>query len=158
MYRNTLLRAMAAVTLGVAVIGASAVAAGTSPFLGTWVLNISQSPNSGYTSETLTVTDAAGGSLHVTIDGTRVNGATSRMEYTAAGDNKSVPVTGSADVDAAKIKLNGNAVTYAFLKAGKRLRWGTLTVSANGKSMHGSVTTAMADGKRVKSPMVFDRQ
>lgn len=158
MYRNILLKAMATAAIGIAAVGVSAFAAGSSPFLGTWVLNVSQSPSSGYTSETLTVTDAAAGSMHVTIDSTRVDGATSHVEYTSAGDNKTVPVTGSPDVDAVRIKLNGNAVAFSYLKAGKRLRWGTLTVSADGKSMQGSAMAVLPDGKRVKSPMVFDRQ
>ena len=160
MYRDTILKTISAAAFAImaGAIGIAAAASASSAFLGTWVLNVSQSANAALTSEAMTITQAASGGLHVIIERTGTDGAKDRMEYTTAEDGKTVPVTGNPVVTAVRVKVIGNSATYSFWSKGKRLRWGALTISADGKRLAGYASTALADGKRVKSTLVFDRR
>jgi len=163
MKRMTFIKVIALTTvaaLGVITLASSADA--PSPFVGTWVLNISKStfdPGPPLKSHTFRIAQVRGGGFHETIDYVEGNGSAIHLDFTAAFDGKYVPLTGSAEAKSVSItQVNPTTVQYVFKKAKKRVEWGTFTVSDDGKTMQGALSGKEADGTVWKYQYFFDRQ
>lgn len=152
--------ALAATTALIIMCGA-ALADTPNPFVGTWVLNVAKStfdPPPPLKSHHVATTLAPGGGLHNVIDIVEADGSRTHLEYTTALDGKAVPVTGYPYADSVAVsQVNARTLKEVFLKAGKEVETGTITVSANGKTMQGPISGT--DGKvSWKYHYVFDRQ
>lgn len=107
---------------------------------GTWKLDTAKShcvgtPNAA--SNTAVVTEASG-ATHYVIDFTEADGTNTHLDFTAATDGKSVPVSGSPDyVDAVKMtEPKPGQRHFVFSKAAQRVEWDTFTMGTDGKQIH----------------------
>jgi len=144
------------------IMGNASSADGPNPWIGKWTLDLKKSTfhpgSSGVKSQTITVTDAAGGVTHNVIDTVGADGSTYHVEYTSANNGKSVPTTGDPDSDSiVSTSLNLNAVKSVWLKAGKVTAAGTLTMSKGGKSFQGPYSGTNADGSKWNNHLVYVR-
>ncbi|MDP9010350.1 MAG: hypothetical protein M3N91_16885 [Pseudomonadota bacterium] len=132
-----------------------------SPFVGTWVLKVEKStfdPPQPPKSQTVTVTEAPGGGSHIAIDYVYADGSGSHMEYTTLLDGKAVPVTGSPYVDSMiATQVTPRTIKDVYMKDGKPVSTGTVTVSKNGKTMQGPFSGTNANGVW-KDRYIFVRQ
>jgi len=151
------------VTAAAVLMSTSATSDTSNPFLGKWALDLEKStfhpPPSGMKSQTIIVTDAAGGGTHNVIDTVGADGSTFHVEYTSANDGKSVPTTGDPDSDSiVQTSINSKTVKSVWLKAGKVTAAGTLTISKSGKTFRGPFHGTNADGSKWKNYLVYVRQ
>jgi hypothetical protein len=134
----------------------------SSPFVGTWVLNIAHSifdPGPPLKSHTFRIAQVRGGGFHDTIDYVKGDGSTIHLDFTAAFDGKYVPLTGSAEAKSVSVtQVNPTTFKYVFKKARKPVESGTFTVSKDGKTMQGTLSGKEADGTVWKYHYVFDRR
>jgi len=145
-------------------VGGLAFAADTapSPFIGTWVLNVSKSKFEGapaVKSYSITISDAGGGKLHNVAQWVEGSGAKGQSEYTASADGKPTPVTGYANADAVVVRSKDPRSTHmSMLKGGKEVEWGRYKVSADGKTMHGTEGGTDETGTKYKWTEFFEKQ
>jgi hypothetical protein len=152
-----------AATAALAIMSTASSADAPNPFIGKWALDLQKSTfhpgPSGMKSQTVTVTEASGGTTHTVIDTLGADGSTYHVEFTSGNNGKPVPTTGDPDSDSVALtSLNPNAVKEVFLKAGKPTGTGTLTVSKSGKAFQGSFHGTNADGSKWHNHLVFVRQ
>jgi hypothetical protein len=150
-------------TAALMIMSAASSADAPGPFIGKWALDLEKSTfhpgPSGIKSQTVTVTQAPGGASHTVIDTVGADGSTFHSEFTSASDGKSVPTTGDPDSDSVILTTqNPNKVNEVFMKAGKPVGTGTLTVSKSGKTMHGPFHGTNADGSQWNNHFVYVRQ
>jgi hypothetical protein len=88
-----------------AAMGLTAAAQAPDPLIGTWKLDLAKSTfKPGPAPKSLTVViEAAGKGIKVAVDGVGGDGTPVKFGYTSMRDGKDVPVTGSANFDAAAI-------------------------------------------------------
>jgi len=159
----TFIRALALTTAAALTVISVASSADTpSPFVGTWVLNVAKStfdPPPAPKSQTVTITQAAGSTTHVTIDTVEADGSSDRVDYTTGTDGKAVPVTGAPNIDSMTNTLvNPRTAKTVYMKAGKVVSSGIFTVSKSGKTMQGPLSGPNADGSVWKVHSVYARQ
>ncbi|HXZ68546.1 MAG TPA: hypothetical protein VEH07_08165 [Alphaproteobacteria bacterium] len=159
--------ALIALGFGFALLSAPANAA-TSPFAGTWVLNVSKStysPGPGPKSQTIKIEDLGGGKFKSTNDITPATGAPTHSELSYAMDGKPYsiappPAAGSPAPDAVAFKsIDATSFEVTTMKGGKPI--GTKTVvklSANGKSLTATSSGTNAEGKPVNNVVLFEKQ
>jgi hypothetical protein len=140
-----------AATAALLFMSAASFADTANPFVGKWALDLKKSTfhpgPSGIKSQTVTVTEAPGGTTHTAIDTVGADGSTYHVEFTSGNSGKPVPTTGDADSDSVAItSLNPNTAKEVFLKAGKPTATGTLTVSKSGKTFQAPMHGTNADG------------
>jgi hypothetical protein len=139
----------------------SALASGTSPYVGIWVLNTTKSNfhgDSAYQSQTMTVTDAGNGMLHYAFDMVDSAGKSSHVEYGTKLDGKSYPIANNAYFDSNKSEpLGRRKVKWTVMKDGKPVAWGIDRVSKDGKTKY-ETENWQHDGKLFNYQLVFDRQ
>lgn len=128
--------------------------------LGIWKLNEAKSKIPAGAPKNTTVTyEAAGDMIKVTVDGVDAAGQPTHSEWTGKFDNKDYPVTGEANSDVRSYKaVDKHTLDFAGKKAGKTTLSGRIVVSADGKSRTVTVTTTTADGKKVETTAVYDKQ
>jgi len=153
--------------LGVLVF--AAVAAGpplgqTSPFVGTWKLNVAKSKFEGGAppkSLTRTVT-AEGGGLKYAFEGVTADGSKVSYSFTSKLDGTDAAVTGEGmpggpDTVSLK-KVSATKTEGTMKKGGKEVGKATSEVAKDGKTTT-VVTDAKADdGKQVKATSVYEKQ
>ena len=127
-------------------------------FMGTWKLNESKSKIPAGAPKNSTVVYAqTGDEVTVTVDGMDAGKAVHHV-WTGKFDGKEHAAKGSDMHNGrAYTKLDGHTLTYTVIKDGKKLGYGKVAISADGKTR--KVTeTDMLDGKELKSVAVYDKQ
>jgi hypothetical protein len=145
--------------VGCVLAGVVAIAA-DDPQLGTWKLNETKSKIGAGTAKNSTVVYvAAGDSVKVTVDGVDGSGKPAHNEWTGKFDGKDYPVTGEPAADTRSYKkLDAHTLSFAQKKDGKMTISGKIVVSGDGKTRTVTTTTTTADGKKVSSTAVYDKQ
>jgi hypothetical protein len=142
------------------VVGATMCFAAENPTLGTWKLNEAKSKISPGTPKNLTVVYAAAGdSVKGTIDGVDGQGKPTHNEWTGKFDGKDYPVTGDPNSDTRAIKqIDGHHSDLTVKKGGKVTMTGKAVVSASGKTRTVTISGTNAEGKKITSTAVYDKQ
>jgi hypothetical protein len=142
------------------VLGGMVALAADDPFTGTWKLNAAKSKiGAGAATNNTVVYAAAGDSVKVTVDGVDGSGKPSHSEWTGKFDGKDYPVTGDASADMRSYtKVNDKTLSFSQTKGGKVILSGKIVISADGKSRTVTTETTTADGKKVASTVVYDKQ
>ena len=142
------------------VLGGLVALAADDPQMGTWKLNAAKSKiAAGAPTNNTVIYAAAGDSVKVTVDGVDGTGKAAHNEWTGKFDGKDYPVTGEATADSrAYTKVNATTLTFTQKKGGKETTSGKVVVSADGKTRTVTTTTTGADGKKVTSVAVYDKQ
>ena len=128
--------------------------------MGTWKLNEAKSKiGAGAAKNNTVVYTAAGDSVKVTVDGVDGTGKATHSEWTGKFDGKDYPVTGDATGDMRSYtRVDANTLSFSQKKDGKATLTGKIVISADGKSRTVTTTTTTADGKKVNSTAVYDKQ
>ena len=128
--------------------------------LGTWKLNEAKSKFSpGAAKNTSVVYETAGDSIKVTVDGVGTDGKPSHNEWTGKFDGKDYPLTGDPAADTRSYKkIGARTLELTNKMGGKVVVSGKIVVSADGKSRTVSISGTDADGKKVTSTAVYDKQ
>ena len=137
-----------------------AVCFAQNPNMGTWKLDEAKSKiPAGFMKNTTVVYEASGDSVKVTTDGTGRDGQPLHTEWTGKFDGKDYPLTGDPTADARSYtKVDDHTMTLANKKGGKPTTSGRIVVSADGKTRTLHVTGTDANGKKVTSHAVYDKQ
>src|SRR5262249_12354481 len=145
---------------GILCLAAAVICFAADNFMGTWKLNEAKSklaPGAG--KNTTVVYEAAGESIKVTIDGVDKDGKATHNEWTGKYDGKDYPVTGSATEDSRAVKkVDDHTLEGTIKKDGKVTITAKIAVSADGKTRTVTLHTTDADGKKVTSVSVYDKQ
>lgn len=128
--------------------------------MGTWKLNEAKSKiGAGGAKNHTVVYAAAGDSIKVTVDGTDADGKATHNEWTGKFDGKDYAVTGDPNSDTRAVqKVNDHHYNLTSKKGGKETITGTIEISADGKTRTLTMHTNDAQGKKVTSTLVYDRQ
>ena len=145
--------------LGCVLAGMVALAA-DDPNMGTWKLNQAKSKiGAGAVTNNTVVYAPAGESVKVTVDGMDASGKPSHNEWTGKFDGKDYPVTGDPNVDTRSYtRVNDRTLSFTQKTGGKVTTSGKIVVSADGKTRTVTTTVTNADGKKVNSTAVYDKQ
>ncbi|MGA2355158.1 MAG: hypothetical protein ABSG02_11720 [Terriglobales bacterium] len=149
------------ITIAVAVcFVAVAVSFASNPNMGTWKLNEAKSKFPPMSPKNNTVVyEAAGDNIKVTVDGVDGGGKPTHNEWTGKLDGKDYPLTGDPSADTRSYKkIDDRTTELTNKKAGKVTVTGRIVIAADGKSRTVTVTATDADGKKVKSTAVYDKQ
>lgn len=148
-----------AVTLAFCLLGA-AVCFAQNPFMGTWKLNEAKSKfDAGATKNTTVTYEAAGDSIKVTVDGTDASGKAVHSEWTGKFDGKAYPVTGTtAGSTRSYRKIGPRSMTFAERSGGRITTSGRIVTSPDGKSRTVTATATDANGKKIHSVAVYDKE
>jgi hypothetical protein len=154
MVRKALLRA-----LGVCVLIAAAAAA-ADPHIGTWKLNEAKSKLSpGAPKNHTVIYEAAGDQVKVTVDGVDAKGEPLHHVWTGKFDGKDYPVTGDPSQDTRAYKsVDDHTLTFEQKKGGKVMTTGRVVVAADGKSRTVTTSGTTADGQKLTTTAVYDKQ
>jgi hypothetical protein len=130
------------------------------PQLGTWKLNEAKSKiGAGAAKNDTVVYVAAGDSVKVTVTGVDGSGQRTHNEWTGKFDGKEYPVTGEPDADTRSYtKVDARTLSMIQKKGDKVTISGKIVVSGGGKTRTVTTTATTADGKKVNSTAVYDRQ
>jgi len=129
------------------------------PHMGTWKLNEAKSKFAGKARNHTVVYEPAGDQIKVTVDGVDENGNAVHNEWTGKFDGKDYPVTGDATSDTRSYRtINKNTLALTGKKGGKVTLTGRIVVSRNGKTRTVTTTTTNAQGKKVTSVAMYDKQ
>jgi hypothetical protein len=145
--------------LAVCFVGVAASFA-SNPNMGTWKLNEAKSnfPPTAPKNNTV-VYEAAGDMVKVTVDGTDSAGKPTHNEWTGKFDGKDYPLVGDPNADTRSYKkIDDHTTELTNKKDGKVTATGRIVVSADGKTRTVTVTATSADGKKMKSTAVYDKQ
>ncbi len=146
-------------TLALCLVGV-AVSFAQNPNMGTWKLNEAKSKIApGASKNTTVVYSAAGDDIKVTTDGVDASGAPVHSEWTGKMDGKEYPVTGDPTADMRSYKkVNSHTIELTNKKDGKVSATGKVVIAADGKSRTLTVTRTSADGKKITSTYVYDKE
>ena len=147
------------VLLLLAGFGAVATAA-DHPVMGTWKLNEAKSKiPAGAAKNDTVVYSASGDSIKCVTDGVGGDGKPAHGEWTGKFDGKDYPLTGDSTADSRSYTKQGaRTLSIANKKGGRVVTSGKIVVSADGKTRTVTTTTTGADGKKVTSEAVYDKQ
>jgi hypothetical protein len=128
--------------------------------LGTWKLDEAKSKiGAGAPKNTTVVYEAAGDSTKVTVDGVGADGKPSHNEWTGKFDGKDYPVTGDSTADMRSYKrINDHTLALTNKKNGKVTVTGKITVAADGKTRTVVINGKDAEGKKITSTAVYNKQ
>jgi len=128
--------------------------------LGTWRLNEAKSKISpGAPRNTTVIYEAAGDSVKVKIDGVGSDGKPTHNEWTGKYDGKDYPVTGDPSSDARSLtKIDQRTMGFNVKKGGKTTVSGRIVVAPDGKSRTVTTSGVDANGKKISSTAVYDKQ
>jgi hypothetical protein len=129
-------------------------------FTGTWKLNEAKSKlGAGAVKNTTVTYEATGDTIKVTLDGVDADGKATHDEWTGKYDGKDYPVTGNPMTDTrAYKKVNDHTLEATGKKGDKVVLTAKITVSADGKTRTVVSTQTTADGKKVTSTAVYEKQ
>jgi hypothetical protein len=131
--------------------------------IGTWKRNIEKSkvtpPNKNPVTSLTLVNMAVDGGVKQTSTGQRKDGTAIDGSFTAKYDGKEYPVIGAA-YDTISIKqIDANTFTLETKKTGGKFHTTSrMVISKDGKTMTLTLTGTNADGERVKSTYLYDKQ
>jgi hypothetical protein len=101
----------------------------------------------------------AGDNVKVTVDGVDASGKPTHSEWTGMFDGKEYPVTGgAAGTTRSYVMVNDHTLNLVDKVAGKATETGTLVVSPDGKTRTVTITETDANGNKITSTMVYDKQ
>jgi len=149
------------VLLGLVVcLAAAAVCFAADAFTGTWKLNEAKSKIPPGVQKNLTATyEDVGDSVKVTLDGIGADGKPTHDVWTGKYDGKDYPVTGNPSSDMRSYKkIDAHTLEATAKKDDKVVLAAKISVSADGKTRTVVVTQTGADGKKVTSTAVYDKQ
>jgi hypothetical protein len=154
MVRKTLFLAMGILLLHVT----AAVAA--DPNMGTWKLNEAKSKLSpGAPKNNTVVYESTGDQVKITVDGVDGKGQPLHHVWTGKFDGKDYAVTGNPASDTrAYKKVNEHTLTFDEKKGGKVVTTGRVVVAADGKSRTVTTSGTSADGQKISTTAVYDKQ
>ena len=136
------------------------VAAQSDPHVGTWILNVAKSnytPGPGPKAQT-SVYAAAGEGLKVTTTGTSADGKPTKGEFTVVFDGKDHPAAGNPDWDAVSSKrVDSHTIEFTRKKDGKVVQTATSVVSKDGKTRTITATGVNAQGQKIKTVGVYEK-
>jgi hypothetical protein len=127
---------------------------------GTWKLNEAKSKvSAGAPKNTMVVIVAAGDSMKVTVDGVGADGKPAHNEWTGKFDGKDYPITGDPAADMRAYKpVNDHTMALTEKKGGKITNTGRVVVSTGGKTRTVTVSRTDANGKKMSTTFVYDKQ
>ena len=128
--------------------------------MGTWKLNEAKSTLApGTPKNTMVVYAAVGDEVQVTVDGVDGAGKPMHNEWKGKFDGKDYAVTGDSSTDTRSYKKSGDRkLELINKKDGKATASGSIVVSADGKTRTLFVSGTDAEGKKVSSTAVYDKQ
>lgn len=129
--------------------------------IGTWKLNIAKSKyNAGTPPKSGAITyEVAGAGVKVTVDSVAADGTVTHYTYTANYDGKDNPVVGNPNADmVARTRINATTTKLVSKKGGKITTTATGVVSSDGKTLTVTNTGTNAQGQKVDSVAVYDKQ
>jgi len=128
--------------------------------VGTWKLNEAKSKiAAGASKNTSVVYTAEGDSYKCVTDGVDGKGKPTHSEWTGKFDGKDYPVTGDSNADMRSIKKEHDGhYKIENKKAGKTVLSGTVTLSDGDKTRTLKTEGKSADGKKIESTAVYDKQ
>lgn len=128
--------------------------------LGSWKLNEAKSKFSeGAPKTTMSMYEAAGDSVKVTLEGTGFDGKPTHNEWTGKYDGKDYPVTGDSNqTSRAYTTVNDHKLKFSIKHDDKVILNGVITVSADGKTRTVKASGMSAAGKKVSYTAVYDKQ
>jgi hypothetical protein len=128
--------------------------------MGTWKLNEAKSKVApGMGKNTTVVYAAEGEKTKVTVDGVDKDGKPTHSVWVGKFDATAYPVKGNLPYDAVMYKVvNDRTNDITAMKDGKTLWTGTITVAKDGKSRVVTVNSTDANGKKLKSRYVYDKE
>lgn len=159
--RNTMQTRFAVLLLALFVACAGLVAA-DDPMLGSWKLNATKSKfGSGpaIKEETNQVEAFGGNGIKLTAQITRADGTKVTESYAGTFDGKEFSVGGDPNVDTAYLKrIDANTMERINKKAGKPTTAMKYVVSNDGKTKTVTITGKTANGERVNTVLIFEKQ
>ena len=137
-----------------------ALAFSADAFMGTWKLNEGKSKlGPGSPKNNTVIYEAAGDNIKVTVDGVDKDGKPAHNEWTGKFDGKDYPLTGDPTADMRSYKtVDDHTLALTNKKDGKVTLTGRIAVSADGKTRTVTTTGTDANGKKVKSTAVYEKQ
>lgn len=128
--------------------------------LGTWKLNEEKSKIAAGASKNLNVVYTVDGdNLKAVVDGVDGSGQPTHGEWTGKFDGKDYPIVGDPKTDTRSIETVGeNNYKLTSKKDGKTVVTGTIVTSTDGKMRTVTTTSNDAQGKKVESIFVYDKQ
>ncbi len=128
--------------------------------MGSWKLNEAKSTlPAGAQKNHLVVYAAAGDQVKITVDGTDAAGKPAHNEWTGKFDGAEYPVIGDPNSDVRSYKqVDANTLELTAKKAGKVSLTGRVVVSADGKVRTVTLNGTDAQGNKLTSTAVYDRQ
>ena len=128
--------------------------------MGTWKLNEAKSKISpGAPKNTMVVIAAAGDSVKVTVDGIGADGKPAHNEWTGKFDGKDYAIAGDPVSDMRAYKpVNDHTLALTEKKGGKITNTGRVVVSADGKIRTVTASRTDANGKKMSTTFVYDKQ
>jgi hypothetical protein len=129
-------------------------------FSGTWKLNEAKSKLGSGLAKNSTVTySMEGDNVKVSIDGTGTDGKPIHNEWVGKFDGKDYPVTGSATESSRALKqINDRTLEGTTKQVDKVSNHVKIVVAADGKTRTVTVDGTDAQGKKVHSVAVYDKQ
>ena len=148
-------------TAAVLAVAVMATAQPKDPFVGTWRLNVAKSKYSGPAPKSITSTyEAAAQGYKVSVKNEPASGPVQQYSYTSNLDGKDTPVTGNnpnADMVAAK-RIDTHTLEIVNKKGGKVTTTQRNVVAADGKTRTVTTTGTDAQGQKVNTVAVFEKQ
>lgn len=146
--------------LSVALFLAAIAVSFGSPMMGTWKLNEAKSKIAPGAGKNQTVVYAAAGdNVKVTVEGVDKDGKAVHNEWTGKFDGKDYPLTGDTTADMRSYKqVDANTLELTNKKDGKVVVTGRISLSADGKTRTVTLSMTGADGKKMESTAVYDKQ
>lgn len=146
-------------TLALCLIGVGTCFA-QNPFMGTWKLNEAKSKlAAGAPKNSTVVYEPSGEDVKVTIDGKDASGNPTHSEWTGKFDGKDYPVTGDTTSDTRSYdRRTAHKMGFKAKKGGKVTTSGTIILSADGKTRTVVSRGTDAQGQKVKSSAVYDKE
>jgi hypothetical protein len=129
-------------------------------FSGTWKLNEAKSKlGAGAVKNTTVTYEVTGDTIKVTLEGVGADGKATHDEWTGKYDGKDYPVTGNPLTDTrAYKKVNDHTLEATGKKGDQVVLTAKITVSADGKTRTVVSTQTTAEGKKVTSTAVYEKQ
>jgi hypothetical protein len=129
-------------------------------FTGTWKLNEAKSKlGAGAVKNTTVTYEVTGDTIKVTLEGVGADGKATHDEWTGKYDGKDYPVTGNPMTDTrAYKKVNDHTLEATGKKGDQVVLTAKITVSADGKTRTVVSTQTTAEGKKVTSTAVYEKQ
>ena len=139
-----------------------ATAADSSPWVGTWTLDVAKStfsPGPAPKSDVIVTTGAGGGKFHSDVTVVGADGKTLHTEATYAYDGKDYPVTGGPEGETVALQEDSktHTLTLTIKVKGKVTTTATSVMGSDGKSFTSTGTGTTPDGKPVKNVSVFNK-